>query len=296
MPGFEPKFEVLFDHSVGHDAPAPGRGPEAAYGSYGQLSFPAPPADRPWLFTNFVQSLDGIVSFQGKDASTGDLSKSKEDRWLMDLLRAHADAVLLGVNTLVEEAGQHASGRGFIYRIQDEALGGLRRRLGRGREKNIFVTGAASLDLSAYRVFDANAEGESVDAFILTTDVGAKRLAERKTHPHVRVLVAGEGKFVDLPAALGMLRRELNIQRVLCEGGPTLAGYLQRARLVDEMFLTTSPVMVGQRMPEGGGASLNARPNTFMGAPGFSRDEAPWWRWMSCRKAGDHMFNRYRRK
>ena len=100
--------------------------------------------------------------------------------------------------------------------------------------------------------------------------------------------------MVDLPRALGLLRRELAIEHLLCEGGPTLAGYLQRARLVDEMFLTTSPVLVGQKMPVG--EADGARPNTFIGAPGFTKDDATWWRWMSCRKAGEHMFNRYRRK
>ena len=281
-----PGFEVLFDQ--GEPSPSD----DAAYGSYGVLGFPAAPAGRPWTFTNFVQSLDGIVSFKGKHAKTSDLSDSKEDRWLMDLLRAHADAVLIGVNTLVEEAEQHPSGRGFIYRIQDEALLGLRRRLGRGRQRNIFVTGAASLDLSKYRVFDESKDEDHVDALILTTDVGAKRLAEKKTHPHVRVIVAGTGKAVDLPRAMEYLRRELKVEHLLCEGGPTLAGYLQRAKLVDEMFLTTSPVMLGQKMPEGD----EMRPNTFAGAPGFTPQEAPWWRWMSCRKAGEHRFDRYRRK
>ena len=276
-----PEFEVLFDK--GEPAPLD----DAAYASYGWLGFPPAPAGRPWIFTNFVQSLDGIVAFKGKNTSTADISQSKEDRWLMDLLRAHADAVLLGVNTLVEEAGQHPSGRGFVYRIQDEALRGLRKRLGRGREKNIFVTGAASLDLGAYRVFD----GEHVDAFILTTDVGAKRLAEKAAHPHVRVLIAGEGKFVDLPRAMELLRRELGIESLLCEGGPTLHGYLQRAGLVDEMFLTTSPVIIGEQMPEGNGV----RPTNFSGAPGFTVEDAPRWRWMSCRRSGNHMFNRYRR-
>jgi riboflavin biosynthesis pyrimidine reductase len=276
-----PQFEVLFDQGepspLAADALAP----------YGRLGFPPAAAGRPWIFTNFVQSLDGIVAFKGKNTSTADISQSKEDRWLMDLLRAHADAVLLGVNTLVEEAAQHPSGRGFVYRIQDDGLRGLRQRLGRGREKNIFVTGAASLDLGDYRVFD----GEHVDALILTTDVGAKRLAEKKTHPHVRVLIAGEGKFVDLPRAMELLRRELGIEHLLCEGGPTLHGYLQRAGLVDEMFLTTSPVLIGEQMPEGSGA----RPTNFSGAPGFTVENAAWWRWISCRRAGNHMFNRYRR-
>jgi hypothetical protein len=37
------------------------------------------------------------------------------------------------------------------------------------------------------------------------------------------------------------------------------------------------------------------RPTTFM-APGFTKENAPWWRWMSCRRVGDHQFNRYRKR
>jgi len=281
-----PEFEILFDKGEPAAAEAGG------FGSYGWLGFPPPPAERAWLYSNFVQSLDGIVSFGTADSTTADLSRSAADRWLMDLLRAHADAVLLGVNTLVEEAHQHASGRGFIYRIQDPALRELRRRLRPVRERNIFVTGAAALDLGAYRVFDRATQDEGVDTIILTTATGAKRLAEQQVHPHVRVLVAGEGKTVDLPRALGLLRRELHIEYLLCEGGPTLHGYLQRAGLVDEMFVTTSPVLVGQNRAAGEGA----RPNLFTGAPGFTKEDAPWWRWLSCRRSGDHMFNRYRRR
>jgi hypothetical protein len=31
-------------------------------------------------------------------------------------------------------------------------------------------------------------------------------------------------------------------------------------------------------------------------APGFTKEDAPWWQWISCRRLGDHQFNRYRRK
>jgi hypothetical protein len=31
-------------------------------------------------------------------------------------------------------------------------------------------------------------------------------------------------------------------------------------------------------------------------APGFIKENAPWWQWMSCRRIADHQFHRYRRK
>ena len=67
-------FEVLFDHGE----PSPADHP--AYGPYGNLGFPEPPPDHPWIFSNFVQSLDGIVSFKGKHAAGADISQSPEDR------------------------------------------------------------------------------------------------------------------------------------------------------------------------------------------------------------------------
>jgi riboflavin biosynthesis pyrimidine reductase len=285
------KFDVMFDQGE------PAAVEDAAYEPYGRLGFPPAPEDRPWIYSNFVQSLDGIVSFKGRHAAGSDISRSQEDRWLMDLLRAHADAVLVGVNTLLDETELGPRQRGPVFRIMNDDLRRLRQRLGKRREMNIIVTGAAALDLSAYRLFD----GELVDAVVVTTQTGAQRLAEKRSHPHVRVLAAGEDKFVDLSLMAKVLRRELGIAYLLCEGGPTLYGYLSRAGLVDEKFLTVSPVEVGQLAPaeqeKSAADERNPslyRPTTFH-APGFTAETAPWWRWMSCRRVEDHQFSRYRR-
>src|SRR5512146_2862716 len=152
-------FEVLFDYAE------PNRLSDPAFYRYSKLGFPAPPAERPWIYSNFVQSLDGIVSLRGRHAAGADISQSPEDRWLMDLLRAHADAVLLGINTLVEEKRNGPAGnRGPVFRIMDPGLRELRRKLGRRREINIFVTGAARLELADFAVFD----GTQVDSVIIT--------------------------------------------------------------------------------------------------------------------------------
>ena len=290
-------FDVLFDHGEPSTIEHP------AYAPYGQLSFPQPHSDRPWVYSNFVQSLDGVASLKGKYASGSHISCSREDRWLMDLLRAHADALLLGINTLVEETQlaretHGASARGPVYAIEDELCLELRERLGVGREMNIFVTGACGMQLRDFRVFD----GDRVDSAIITTKAGAQRLAQLRSHPHVKVVVAGEKEFVDLPQAMKILRTELGIKRLLCEGGPTLYGYMARSGLIDEKFLTISPVKVGIIIPPEQEPSAAERANppklrpTIFGAPGFTKDEATWWRWLSCRRVGDHQFNRYRKK
>jgi len=286
-------FQILFDDAELSALDHP------AYAPYGRLGFPAPREERPWTFANFVQSIDGIASFKGPHAAGSDISQSAEDRWLMDLLRAHADAILTGINTLVEEtlsAPRSNGGRGPVYRIEEETLRDLRMKLGRKREKVIFVTASGSVDPRAYRVFD----GDLMDALILTTTAGAARLQGRIEQ--ARLIIAGQEKTVDLPGAMRVLRQEMGIEHLLCEGGPTLYGSMSRAGLIDEKFVTVSPVEIGLIIPPeqgaapaGPGHQLNLRPTTFT-YPGFTPETAPWWRWLSCRRVGDHQFNRYRRK
>jgi riboflavin biosynthesis pyrimidine reductase len=286
-------FQVLFDDAE------PSRIEHPAFAPYGKLGFPPAHSERPWTYANFVQSIDGVASFKGPHAAGSDISQSAEDRWLMDLLRAHADAIITGIHTLVEEtlsAPKLNEGRGPVYRIEEESLRDLRAKLGRKCEKVIFVTASGGVDPRAYRVFD----GDQMDAMILTTKAGAVRLQGR-IDPE-RLIIAGEDKTIDLPAAMRMLHKGMGIDHLLCEGGPTLYGSLARAGLIDEKFVTVSPVEIGllappeqDITPAGTGTQLNVRPTTFM-FPGFTKETAPWYGWMSCRRVGDHQFNRYRRK
>ncbi|HKD84757.1 MAG TPA: dihydrofolate reductase family protein [Terriglobales bacterium] len=286
-------FQILFDNGE------PSAIDDPAYRPYGKLGFPSPPVNRPWVYSNFVQSLDGITTLLGKHSSGGDISQSREDRWLMDLLRAHADGLLMGMNTLREEQRLRGpDSRGIVFQVVDPTLQGLRKKLGKGRERNIFVTSAADLDLSRHKVFD----GEAVDAAVLTSPDGAERLLAQGKHPHVAIIAAGEKTKFDLPRAIGKLREELGIHYLLCEGGPTLYGSLARADLVDDKFMTVSPIEVGQvvppeqeRLPAEQTIPVLLRPTVF-GGGGFTCEQITSWTWISCRKAGDHQFNRYRRK
>jgi 5-amino-6-(5-phosphoribosylamino)uracil reductase len=285
------KFEILFDRAEQSKIEHPG------YAPYGTLGFPRAYSHRPWIFANFVQSIDGITSFKGRHATGGDISRSPEDAWLMQLLRAHAGALIMGLGTLLEETRalpQINAGRGSLYRVEDTTLRELRHKLGLGREKIVFVTAAAWIDPALFRVFD----GDEVDAFILTGTLGAERLAGKR----VNVLVAADSTGgVDLEKGVRLIRSQLGVQHLLCEGGPTLYGNMSRAGLIDEKFLTISPVEIGLMIPaeqEPAQAELShpprQRPTTFT-TIGFTAENAPWWQWMSCRRVEDHEFNRYRR-
>src|SRR5271165_4535922 len=176
-----PTFEVLFDRAE----PSPFA--DEAFAPYGSFGFPSPPPDRPWIYTNFVQSLDGIVSLLGKYASGAEISQSRADRWLMDLLRAYADGVLMGMNTLrVEQRSRGPESRGIVFQVVEPELLRLRDRLGKGRQHNIFVTRGLDLELSSWKVFD----GDAVDAVIVTSPKGAERMGAQTAHPHVTVIAA----------------------------------------------------------------------------------------------------------
>jgi len=64
---------------------------------------------------------------------------------------------------------------------------------------------------------------------------------------------------VDLAGALGRLRSERGVRSVLCEGGPSLNGALVEDGLLDELFLTTGPVLAGGEAPAIATASCRAR-------------------------------------
>jgi riboflavin biosynthesis pyrimidine reductase len=273
-------FEVLFDD--GEDC---GKA-DAATVRYGKLGFPAPPASRPWIFANFVQSLDGIVSLLGDEASGAEISGLAEDRWLMDLLRVHADAVLLGMGTLrAEHRLQRPRPRGPVFRIVDPALQQLRSRLGRGRERNIFFSAHADFQLDNFAVFD----GLQVDATVVTTHEGARRLEAQQNSAVDILAVDAADEGIDLAQAVALLRERYNIRYLLYEGGPSLYAAMLTAGLIDEKFLTVSPIEVG------GMSASGPRPTVLPGI-GFDKEHAVHWRWLSCRKVGDHQFHRFRRK
>ena len=62
------------------------------------------------------------------------------------------------------------------------------------------------------------------------------------------VVESGPRGKADLPALLRSLHGE-GVKALLCEGGPTLHGALQAAGLVDELFLTIAPKLVGGIAP-----------------------------------------------
>jgi riboflavin biosynthesis pyrimidine reductase len=250
---------------------------------YGPFGFPAPrDAHRPYISSNFVMGLDGRASFRELKGRAGgrEVSRSSEDRWLMDFLRAHHDAQLIGANTLREEPGPDA--RGADYGIDDQQLRAYREEtLALGKQKIIVLTGSGNID-PTLRVFNS----PRVEPWILTSAGGEKQLRSRLKvsgrEGAIKIIPVGAGKRVDLAAAVRLLSQEHGIRTLLCEGGPALYGELLNKQLIDEDFRTISFQVLGKSTKPG-----IDRPATY-GDVSYKLESAPWFRLISLHCALPH--------
>lgn len=187
----------------------------------------------PRLFANFVQTIDGVVAIPELERSNALVAdESDDDRFVMGLLRACADVVLVGAGTLL------ASPKGTwrpekVYPRAADGFAALREQWGMAERPAVAVVSTgASLDPN-HPVLQ--------DGVLLTTAAGAEAL--RSVLPDV--VAVNDGDWVDLRAALAVLR-ERGHGRVLSEAGPHVFGSLLADALVDELFLTVSPVLAGR--------------------------------------------------
>jgi riboflavin biosynthesis pyrimidine reductase len=250
---------------------------------YGPFGFPKRRnTDRPYISSNFVMGLDGRASFRELKGSAGgrEVSRSSEDRWLMDFLRAHHDGQLIGANTLREEPGTGA--RGADYGIDDEQLRVYRKEiLMLDKQKIVVVTGSGNID-ATLRVFDS----PRVEPWIVTSAEGEKNLRSQLKvsgrEGTIKIVSVGTGKQVDLATAVQFLWQEHGIRTLLCEGGPALYGELLKNYLIDEDFRTISLQVLGQSTRAG-----IDRPTTY-GDVSYTPEFAPWFQMISIHFAVPH--------
>src|SRR5690348_16547909 len=124
------------------------------------------------MYSNFVASLDGVVAL-GAEASAGSIisGRNQGDRFLMGLLRACADAVLLGAGTLRTTPGHHWTPEHVFPDLARE-FGELRSTLGR-------KTGPRLVLLTASGRVPVSHPAVVAGATILTTADGAAALQGR---------------------------------------------------------------------------------------------------------------------
>jgi riboflavin-specific deaminase-like protein len=185
-----------------------------------------PRSAQPVLRVNFVASIDGSVTVDGKSGGLG----GPGDKLIFDWLRTACDALVVAAGTVRKEN----------YDALRLTAAAREWRRTRGLpEFPLMVIISGSLDLDPAQLVFADAPIRPV----VFTHAGAPADRRAELAPVAEIVTVGETS-VDLVATV----RELHARgatQVLCEGGPHLLGALIAADLVDEMCLTVSPRLVG---------------------------------------------------
>jgi riboflavin biosynthesis pyrimidine reductase len=197
----------------------------------------------PWLRANFVSSIDGAVTIDGKSGALG----GEADRRVFDILRTLCDVVVVASGTVKAE--------GYGAMVLDGAA--VEARIASGlKPQPSFAIVSGSLDLDPKSDVFTRAPVRP----IVVTSQSAPTNAELAK---VADIVVCGVTSVD-PAAMIQALVKRGLSRIHCEGGPVLFASLLAADVVDELCLTVSPLLVGDDsgllgrdvMPEPRGMSL----------------------------------------
>jgi riboflavin biosynthesis pyrimidine reductase len=263
MPDLDPPIELLFGATDGQDLP------DRLAESYGSgLGLP----DRV-VYANFVGSIDGIVAIGELGPSSSVISgRDPGDRFVMALLRAAADVVLVGAGTFRDHGGPWTAAASFPD--AGEAFAELRGSEGRAPEPPLaIVTASGALEPKEGALLDGT--------IVLTTEKGAATLDGTGAD----VVVLGDDEELDGARIVDRLHRR-GFARILTEGGPQLMAQLVEARVVDELFLTVSPVIAGEGGRPGERSTLTPGLELL---PEDRRDAVL----RSVRRRGSYLFLRY---
>jgi riboflavin biosynthesis pyrimidine reductase len=179
------------------------------------------PADRPFVYVNMIETLDGHAAIDGRSSALGDAADLEN---LLEL-RALADAVLIGVGTL------RAEGYAQLVRSPERRA----RRVAAGlAEDPPAVLISRRFDIP----WDAGLFAAPEQPVLIYTGVST---AAPDVAAPVEVIRLADPS----PAAVLADLRARGVRALLCEGGPTLFGALLAGGLCDELFLTLFPVLSG---------------------------------------------------
>ena len=272
-------LETLYDPARGSDLPLP---PELAR-LYGRLQFPDHP-NRPYVISNFVATLDGVTDLGVPNhAGGGDISGSNQhDRMVMGLLRAVADAVVIGAGTLRASPRLLLTAK-HIYPTLGDAYQKLRKALNKsGSPLNVIATASGEIDLSL-PIFQSG----KVPALIVTTVAGASKIPERELPASVILIRATKNQRIGAREILNAVMKACGTANalILVEGGPRLMADFFAERVLDEQFLTLAPQVAGRD-------DSVRRPGLVDGR--MLAPESPvWGELIGVKRAADHLFLRY---
>jgi 2,5-diamino-6-(ribosylamino)-4(3H)-pyrimidinone 5'-phosphate reductase len=226
---------------------------------------PGETLDRPFVTLNMAMTADGKITSAAREYPS---FTSALDRKTMDRLRADSDAVLVGAGTLrADDPPLH---------IRDPEMRAHRRSLGKPDGLlNVVVTASAGLDPGSRFFRDEHAAGRIVAT---VEEAPADRLARLAAHAEVWKI--GRER-VDLTELLRRLKRR-GVERLLVEGGGELNWGFVAADLLDELYVTVAPSLLGGSLAP-----------SILEGDGLGMDDRRRLRLVSCDPRGDEVYLRW---
>lgn len=193
-------------------------------------TFPDPVPARGWVRGSMLSTIDGAGA--GPDGRSASIS-GPPDRLVLAALRHTADVVLVGIGTARTEGYRRVKAR--------DAFAAARAAHGQPPAPALaVVTGSGDVPQA---LLDPAPDEVGDLLVIVHEDTPADRVAElRRRLGADAVFSAGETTVEPDAAVEGLTRRGLT--RIVCEGGPTWLATLEEAGRLDELCLTTSPLIV----------------------------------------------------
>ena len=256
----------------------------------GDLHFRRSSATRPFVIANFVSTLDGVVSFEMKGKSGGSTisGSNPADRFIMGLLRASADAIIVGAGTLHSVSAKSLWTPENVYPDAKHLYEEYRVNAQHKPKYPLLVIVSGSGQLDLKRAIFRTPANRTV---VITTTAGRDELTRRGAAKlgsvEVHALKSSGGSIAPR-AILELLRSQFGVKTLLHEGGPTLFGQFLAAKAVDELFLTLSPQIAGRT-----GDAI--RPAIVEGVA-FVPNSAPWLQMVSVKEKAAYLYLRYRRR
>jgi riboflavin biosynthesis pyrimidine reductase len=183
-----------------------------------------------------------LVFVEDKNHNTGTetpwtMGGGEADYMLYEMgTRAHVEAILAGSKSYEDPDDPG----GIILSLWDEDLVNFRTQtMGRRRHSfNVLTTERGDQDVENLRIFN----NPEIETIVITGDKGKSNLDQRLGHRKDWVHVESTGEKPDLTAGMYILRRKYGIRDISVIGGRTVATELLNRDLIDDLFLTTTPI------------------------------------------------------
>ena len=209
-------------------------------------------------------SIDGKISPKRRPGQANPVGPAYINDEIMQLhngQRADVDGIMVGLNCI----------------LMDDSRLTLREGEGRSPTR-VVLDGLAEMPDTA-RILGS----EAPTVVAVTGDAPARRVRALE-EKGARIIVSGNGRFVDLPPLMEKLKRDHGIRKLMVEGGGTVHRSMIAQGLYDELRLIICPFVIG-----GSGSITPAGRASF-----WPRGQIPFYSLAENRRIGDYIYLVYK--